>query len=371
MAFTYQKIGRHLICVDQNLATAIKVFCFDHAANELGALGFGKENALAALKAIARHKLLKRDDARLIELPVFGNLGIRVHHGSKVFDLERGEVCKIFDASFPKDRMREEVDASRIASAVAAAPRHIMADSEFTWLRESYIAGRNATGQVRDNSSDYLRYYQDVEDCLGDLIQLQEPITVSLADHLDMHDRDSFEQRWSAVGISGTKIDLIQAYLDELRRWLIDAASEDKLQLVLTHGDFSLVNAIETNKGLRFIDWEGIGFGGLYSDVFNFVFVERYYGRTSESFSEELETYLATYRHTVRSTLPNLQMAANQSLLYARRLYYFERLCLLVEREVSRNLCDVVLNSIELFKNYDDEKSETISLTQESAVRHA
>ena len=126
------------------------------------------------------------------------------------------------------------------------------------------------------------------------------------------------------------------------------------------------MNAIETNKGLRFIDWEGIGFGGLYSDIYNFVFVERYYGRSSEHFSDELEKFLVTYRHTVRSSLPNLQKAANLCLIYARRLYYFERICLLLERDVTANLCQVVLKSIELFKGYDIEKDESISLAEAS-----
>ena len=157
------------------LASAIKVLYFDHSTYELQSLGFKKDNALAALKAIVKHKLFSRDDVKLIELPAFGNLGIRVHHGFKVFDLERGEVCKVFDVSFSKESMREEVETSRMASAIALAPRHIMADSEFSWLRESYIAGRSATQLVGEESSDYLRYYHDVENCLGDLIRIQSP----------------------------------------------------------------------------------------------------------------------------------------------------------------------------------------------------
>jgi len=371
MAFRYRKTGKHLICIDQSLISAIKALCINYSAHELHSLNFSRQNGMSALKTILRHKMLPRETDEVITLPVFGNIGIKVHHGVKVFDLERSEVSKVFESSFSREGMREEVEASRIASAVAAAPRHIMADSDFSWLRESYIAGRNAARLMRAGSSDYLSYYQDVEDCLLDLVGCHEPVTVSLSAHLNGLTTIPFLKSWSAAGMAGRDIDKIQLYRGELKDWLVNESRQDDLQLVLTHGDFSLVNAIKTNRGLRFIDWEGIGFGGLYSDLFNFVFVERYYERSSERFSAELNTYLQTYRHTVRSRFPTLQDAASLDLVFARRLYYLERISLLLEREVSPKLCEVVLKSIELFSKFDIEAGDIESSTDKSAAQQA
>ena len=121
------------------------------------------------------------------------------------------------------------------------------------------------------------------------------------------------------------------------------------------HGDFSLVNAIATDTGLRFIDWEGIAPGGVYDDIFNFLFVEHYYGRATETFMDDVTTFLDHYGSAVCDRFPELRQATVVDRTFARRQYYLERLSLLLDRNASDNLCNVVLNSIRMFEDFDRE----------------
>ena len=143
--------------------------------------------------------------------------------------------------------------------------------------------------------------------------------------------------------------------------WLAIQSELDQLQLVLTHGDFSLVNAISTESGLRFIDWEGLAPGGLYSDIFNFLFVERYYGRASVEFLDEMSVFAERYRESIQARFPELHAAAGVDLTFARRQYYLERLNLLLNRGVSANLCKVVCKTIAMFHEFDHEIGDVAS----------
>ena len=135
-------------------------------------------------------------------------------------------------------------------------------------------------------------------------------------------------------------------------------AQSARLQLVPVHGDFSLVNAIATAEGLRFIDWEGISPGCVYDDIFNFVFVERYYERATGSFMNDMSAFLDRYGQAVRKRFPELADSTEVDITFARRQYYLERLKLLLDREVSANLFKVIRQSIEMFREFDREAGD-------------
>jgi thiamine kinase-like enzyme len=143
--------------------------------------------------------------------------------------------------------------------------------------------------------------------------------------------------------------------MNRLGRWLKHAC-DTPLKLVPTHGDFSLVNALATDDGLRFIDWEGIAPGGLYSDLFNFAFVERYYERVRSGFADLLDDMFARYREACRDALPGFRRAAETGFDFARRQYYLERLRVLVDRQPSAHLAGVIQKSISMFDAFDRER---------------
>jgi hypothetical protein len=356
--FRYVRLGKYLLSLDQSILSVIRNVSLGYDRNQLNSIGIPKPVALATLRVIIKHALRLLEPDRVIELPAFGHVGIAVHRGCKVFDFQNRYVTKVFEQGTDPEAAMLEIRASRHASNIAAAPKFIDEDPGHTWYREEYICGVHATdAEVRDGV-DIHDYYPAVEDCLLDLVACKSPIEVDTMVHIDEYSDTSFRDRWIAAGHDVEQVNQIAGYIEELGDWLRKQPAPDRLQLVLTHGDFSLVNAISTDDGLRFIDWEGVTYGGLVTDVIHFLFAERYYSRIGESFVAELSEFVARYRAAALARFPELREAADLDLTFARRMYYLERLGLMVKRSVSSHHCNVVSRSIETFREYDNDAGD-------------
>jgi hypothetical protein len=352
-AYRYVRLGKYLLSLDQSIPSVIKSVILGYDRNQLNSIGIPKPVAAATLRAIVKDRLRLLEADRVIELPAFGHIGMKVHRGCKVFDFLRQHVTKIFEPGTDPEAARLEISASRHASDIAAAPKFIAEDPGHAWYREEYICGLHATNSAVRNGVDVHDFYPAVEECLLDLVACRPPkITATLA-HIDEYADTSFRARWIAAGHDANQVNGIAVYIEDLGNWLRKHPKPDRLQLVLTHGDFSLVNAIATDEGLRFIDWEGVTYGGLFTDVIHFLFAERYYKRIGESFITELSVFVDRYRRAVLERFPELQQAAELDLIFARRLYYLERLGLMVKRSVSSHHCNVLSRSIETFREFD------------------
>jgi len=358
MTYRYHRIGKHLVCVDQSIPGVIGTMLLGYEKYRLQSIGLSRSAARKAVLIVARGKLGFLHSRQRVMLPVAGQVAMQVHRGFKIFDFKHSEVAKVFDVDASSDAARKEVAASRQASNVGAAPRFIAEDPGLAWYREEYVCGDHATDPGFRGGKQILDFYPDVEACLLDLVACQPLGKIDTSSHLDRHAEFSCRDRWLNAGHDRATVDEIAEYLGQLHNWLTDHASRPQLQLVLTHGDFSLVNAISTNAGLRFIDWEGIAPGGLYSDIFNFLFVERYYGRASAGFEQDLAAFVHRYREACRMRFPELREAADGDLTFARRQYYLERLSLLLDRAESDNLCKVVCKSIAMFRDFDREAGD-------------
>jgi hypothetical protein len=352
-AYRYLQIGKYSVCLDQSIFDALRTLGFGYAKYRLDSLGISGSRAWRAIAFVARSKFGLVDPEHCLILPVFGHLAMRVHRGHKVFCFTQSMVTKVFDREVSMDDAEAEVEACKTASAVSAAPKYLISDPGTAWFAEEYVCGKHATDTVALQSSDYLSYYADVEKCLIDLIRCQAPVPVGASTHIGELADQTHRNRWLKAGARSEEVDRITAYLGNLRIWLSENAGPQPLQLILTHGDFSLVNAIATANGLRFIDWEGIGRGSLFSDLFNFMFTEQYYARTSSRFTTEVDTIFRKFRDAVLSECPELSVAASLPPVFARRMFYLERLRLLLDRDVSKNLLGVIGKSIGIFEEFD------------------
>jgi len=355
MSYRYHRIGKHFVCVEQPIMRALKTLLLDYDKHQLGSIGVSRTASRKAVQYVVRGKLGLLNPAQGVDLPVFGQIAMQVHRGFKVFDFERQEVTKVFEQGVPSDAAEKEVAASKQASGIAAAPTFVAEDADGAWYKEEYICGIHAAEPGFRGVVEILDCYPDVEKCLLDLISSSQPTSVDARTHFGCQADLSFRDRWLDAGHDQEDVDEICAYVESLREWLSGQPGPGQLQLVLTHGDFSLVNAISTNTGLRFIDWEGAAPGGLYNDIFNFLFVERYYERASANFPSEMSEFIDRYRVAVQVASPELGDTSLQDLTFARRQYYLERLSLLLNRAESQNLGKVVLKSIALFRDFDQE----------------
>jgi hypothetical protein len=359
MKYRYHRFGKHLVCQDQSIFDAVRTLGIRHDRCRLDSLGVSRSAARRAIKVVTKGKLRLLNQIHQVCLPVFGHLAMQVHRGYKVFNFNNMEVAKVFSHEVSARDAEKEIAASRQASEVATAPEFLQADPALAWFKEEYIRGTHATQLVSGPDSDFLNFYADVELCLLSLVGSKSPSQIRSRTHIESLAGTAFRTNWLNAGIAAGDVDGIVEYIAQLGKWLAKNSEPDQLQLVMTHGDFSLVNAISTDAGLRFIDWEGIAPGGLYSDIFNFLFVERYYGRSSPRFLGEVSEFLANYRQSVLSRFPELHPAAALEPTFARRLYYLERMSLLVGRDASANLRDVVCKTIEMFRDFDKQMGDS------------
>lgn len=334
---------------------AVRTIGITRRHNSLAAIGLNRSVRQAAIKAIIKDRLWMNAPDRIIELPAYGHIAMIVHRGYKVFDFSKGQVTKIFSRNSNAEDIHAEISASKLASQVSAAPRFISVNSEYTAYSEEYISGMLGSDPEFHSGKELLDFYPDVECCLLELIACKQPETVEAKIHFKRLADAAFRDRWLAAGVDKEDVRLAGAYVRQLRAWLMEQDEPDVLQLVPTHGDFSLVNAISTNDGLRFIDWEGIAYGCIYSDVLNFLFVERYYGRATPEFMTEFAAFINRFRTACCDRFPELQAATEASQTFSRRQYYLERLSILLDREPSVNIAKVVRRSIDMFQEFDRE----------------
>jgi hypothetical protein len=353
MTYRYRDIGKYLVCVDQSLINAVRTFVLGFDSNKLSSLGVSRSIATNVVKVLAREKFRHQGADDYETLPAFGHLGMKVHRGYKLFDFDASRVTKVFAAGVERNEADIEIAASREASAVNQAPRFVDSDPASAWFSEEYVRGIHATDLVGPDSGDYLRYYADVENCLLELLDCTPPVAVNAMDYINDLANNAYRDRWLKAGFSVQDVDQIAAYTERLRAWLTENLSGKTLQLIRTHGDFSLVNAISANNGLRIIDWEGIGPGSLYSDIFNFAFAEHYYGRSSRDFVSEVKSVTERFGEAVVRRHPALRDATMMSQTIARRLYYLERVRLMAHRDVTPNLHNVIGKSIAMFEKFD------------------
>lgn len=353
MNYRYRRIGNYLVPLDHSVTNALRTFAIGYSRCGLDSIGVSRKDARKIIKATILGMFRPPDPSQVITLPVSANLGMQVHHGHKLFNFDKNVVTKIFSPGHSAAKANAEIQAARQASCIPAAPRFFDADSDSRWFTEEYIRGTHATKLVSRDSSDYQRFYQDAEKCLLDLQSSTPVVSRTVDEHLKNVVESPFRERWLAAGAPAGEVDAIVGYQQSLKAWIASNIKTDRLPLVATHGDFSLVNAIATREGLRFIDWESVSPGCVFTDIYNFALVERYYGRTSPAFVEEVRTMLQRFRSATIDSRADLHGSAELTEPVARRLYYLERLRFLVERDVTANLRQVTQKSIDLFRQFD------------------
>jgi aminoglycoside phosphotransferase len=301
---------------------------------------------------LLRQKLLRSGGAGS-SLPAFGNIAIRVHRGYKIFDLDSSRVTKAFADGVSEAEARLQMDACRLASNIAAAPRFIAADSGHAWYTEEFIPGVHGTETTVAKHGRFMDFYPDVEACLLDLASAGPVQTVEVASYLEELTAPCLFDEWDVHSKAEGAAHEIRRYQAGLRRWLAKNCVAETMQLVLIHGDFSLVNVIATGRAFRVVDWEGIRYGNLFGDCYNFVFAEKYYDRARSDVTVEMAEIMQRYGDAALRRFPGLRDSVGVPQPFAMRLYYLERLRLLLQRHVSANLISVIRKSIMMFRDFD------------------
>lgn len=102
------------------------------------------------------------------------------------------------------------------------------------------------------------------------------------------------------------------------------------------------------------IDWESAGRRSTLFDLYNYFFTEIYYGRATTNLISEINEAISSLQSRLASKAPDIARTLPPLGQMYRRLYYFERVLMLLERELSGERLDVILRSIQVFNRYEE-----------------
>ena len=105
------------------------------------------------------------------------------------------------------------------------------------------------------------------------------------------------------------------------------------------------------------IDWESAGRRSALFDLYNYFFTESYYGRITTDLTSEISEAISSLQSRLTSKAPSIASSLCSLAGVYCRLYTLERVLALLERELSDDLLDVILRSIEVFARYEKAKA--------------
>jgi thiamine kinase-like enzyme len=121
------------------------------------------------------------------------------------------------------------------------------------------------------------------------------------------------------------------------------------IYLVFSHGDYSLENILKSKTGIKAIDYEGAALRNPLYDLYNFFFTEIYFERVDFNLEQVLNRAISFLQARLLQKEPELAKNLVSLAPIYRKLFYIERICMILERELNNQLLDVIHRSIEVF----------------------
>lgn len=352
--YQYVKIGNRYFCLQQNPFTLVWFLYFRNEGSQPHLLKLSKKRLIRYLVAVIQHRLpLQKKGASLLELPVYGNLCLSVHRGYKVFNFHRNSVTKVFAPEIDQAAVFSEIERVRSAGLLDFAPSVRRWNIEQRWYEEDFVSGDLGYAIPHSEAQTLLEiYYRHVAPVIEDMILLKPPLTKNVGAYLDEMSGFLDEKQLCNPKLEIEKIKAIRRFAEAVVQQLL-FNSDCQVDLVFSHGDFSFVNILSAEKGMIVIDWESAARRSMLNDFYNYFFTELYYQRVKTDLVVEINDAilsLQTRLNAKKSVGPGADLL---SQIY-RWFYYLERIQVLLERELSNKVLDVLMRSIEVFNHYEE-----------------
>lgn len=294
--------------------------------------------------------LIKRS---VVSFPFPGHMIIRVHGGYRIFNFSREIVTKVIETKSNFSEEMNEVARVLITRKFDFAPKIFKWDDEQVWYEEELVNGTISYQNLHCDSSALLNMFkQEIAPCLIKMILLQTP-SMTTVGAITKHCNQFWQNRRSIFqGLDISNIGAIEDFFSHIIAKLSESA-EQKVYRIITHGDFSLVNMLNTKNGIMVIDWESIAHRSALFDFYNFFLTELYYNRTSTNLIRETREAIVCLKEKLNEK--NLEVANHLVALkdVYRLLYYVERICMLIERGINKKILKVISRSIQIFSEHE------------------
>ena len=304
------------------------------------------------------YKYYSKNNESTIELPIYGQICVPVHKGYKVFDIRRGVVVKIFNNEVEKSAVSSEIKELEKVSIFNCAPSIRRYSIDEKWYEEDYCEGSLDSSYAPMETNVLLKkFHCAIVPCLEEFLTRQEVKSVALGDYLN-----DMKSRFEDMMLSTKQID--PGTTDKILPFFhfiwnkFNAEKDYPVVLVCSHGDFNPANMINTKKGVKVIDWEGVSYRSALFDFYSYCFYRPIcrdidIGQMSKEMNEVYIFFISRLSFSV----PVIYESIIGSKDMYRRLYYIERICMLIERlktDTHENLKWIVLKHIKAFRRYEE-----------------
>lgn len=353
--YRYIKIGGRYFCLQQNLAVLAWFSYFRNKALQLHSLDLGKRKAMRCLIKVVQYRLrVKQHAFPVLELPVSGTFCLAVHRGHKVFDFQRKTAIKVIAPEAEEAAVVSEIEGARQAGLLDFVPTIWRWNVKQRWYEEDFIIGERGYTIPQSTGSNLLQiYYRHIAPLIEAIILLKPPVTKKVGRHLDEIIEALDNERMSSSELDCEKIKSVRCFVEAVvrRLRLYDTCPVD---LIFSHGDFSFVNILSSNQGMVVIDWESAAHRNILNDFYNWFFTELYYRRVKTDLVAEINEALISLQSSLTSKGIGIVGDLQSKTEFYRWLYYIERIQMLLEREPSEKLLNVMMRSIEVFNHYEE-----------------
>jgi hypothetical protein len=195
-------------------------------------------------------------------------------------------------------------------------------------------------------------YYRIIEPCIEGIVSLQAPLRLGLSEYVDQTLDVLEDDRLLRPELDERKVNVVKHFVESSAEQL-RLEGNRQVDLIFSHGDFCLVNIMNTTSGIMVIDWENARRRSVLSDLYNYFLTEVFYERATTSIVPEIDEAIASLQSCLAPKVPEIASTLPSLAQMYRKLYYFERVCTLLERELNDERLDIILSSIDVFERYE------------------
>lgn len=350
--YTYIPVAEKYFCCQCSLASLAWTLLVKNKGKQLG---IPRHLAPDVLLSIIKYRIHPQPGStRVISLPVAGHLCMRVHRGYKIFDFSESTTTKVFDHDISGAKALSEIKSVQDAGSLDFAPALLEVDSQNQWYTEVFIEGKQ--GSKSESSAPKSLYDYVIADHLSKII-LSKPLqVVGLVNHLN-EVRNLINHHLTNSRIDNELSTCIHNFVHQITARL-ETSKDVPINLAFTHGDFSFVNFVHKNSDVVVIDWEGAQHRSMLHDLYNYFLTELYYERPKSNLVSEIDDAIILLGQRLASS----QTVSSEDLVYLkdvyRWLYYLERIEMLLDREISEVILNVIRRSIDVFTKHESHASK-------------
>jgi len=299
-----------------------------------------------------------RDKVQTLQLPVYGQFGMAVHKGYKIFNLRSGVATKIFDSDVNQSCILREIEQLKKVSQIDFAPSLTRWDIAERWYQEEYIRSNIPLAHRSADSVTFLKaFHQEAVPCLNILMAFQPPEAKDLMVHLKELTGIPEVSRLLTEELTGSEFKKIKSFLDSMVECL-SVEGNIPVYLVFTHGDFCPANMLNTSHGIKFIDWESAGYRSALFDFYSYFFYRIVSSKYSvDRVASEINEGLPNFISNLAMKMPQMAHSLSHFEKVYRWMYFVEEVCKGLVRErtdKNLNILEDILGYIKAFTQYEE-----------------